>query len=265
MKKEKLYLYISGFIIEISFREYGEAFSLINYFIASTKMFYKNFIINNPVKIDYRLEVIYRKVFKTLQSKTNELFFINFYEELSSKKCRTFYHISGIQLQVIIRKITHDLLLKHDGFILHASAVRKDNKAYIFLGDSGAGKSTIMTLLSPKFTPMGDDTIIIRKQKGRYYCYSTLAIEKNSWFPKDSDRIPLDKVFFLRKSKLNTATQLIRKEKIIALLGKQVYSDIDDLGSQFPNMTNFVNSFDRFYRLDFVLKDTVHLGNVIAG
>ena len=265
VKKEVLYLNIGGFIIELCFKKYEEDYPLIDYFISMTKKYYKDFFINYKAeRINHKLEIIYKRTFRILQNTIKKTIFINFYEEGSSKKSRAFYHVSGSQFQFIIRKITHELLIKNNGFILHASAVKKNNKAYVFLGDSGAGKSTIMTSLSPEFTPMGDDTVIIRKQDDIYYCYCSSASEKNAWFTKSTDRAPLDKVFFLRKKNIMRLIQLENKEKVTGLLGKQVYSDIDNLSNQFVNITTFINSFNKFYILDFVLRDKIHLRNIIT-
>ena len=63
--------------------------------------------------------------------------------------------------------ITTMLLLtkKSGGVCLHASSVRFNGKAILFIGDKGAGKSTICQLLSPQFTQLTDDATFLIYQK----------------------------------------------------------------------------------------------------
>ena len=68
-------------------------------------------------------------------------------------------------------------LLKHDGLMLHSSAIELDGKAYLFSGDSGAGKSTHTSLWTQKFGPaariFNDDKPALRFLDGRWYAYGT--------------------------------------------------------------------------------------------
>ncbi len=50
--------------------------------------------------------------------------------------------------------------------VVHASAVHIDGAAWIFLGRSGAGKSTICTLLNNCAQPLADDTILVAPRLG---------------------------------------------------------------------------------------------------
>lgn len=70
MKKEKLYLSIAGFIIELSFIKQEDSLNFINRFIALTRDFYKNFLIDyNSQSIDYRIKIIYDRVFFYIKKK----------------------------------------------------------------------------------------------------------------------------------------------------------------------------------------------------
>jgi hypothetical protein len=51
---------------------------------------------------------------------------------------------------------------------LHGAALIKDNEGYLFMGDSGAGKSTIANLCR-EYTVLSDDSPIFRKQDGGGY------------------------------------------------------------------------------------------------
>lgn len=68
-------------------------------------------------------------------------------------------------------------LLKHDGLMLHSSAVVVDDKAYLFTADSGTGKSTHTGLWLKKFGDrayiLNDDKPAIRREKDGWYAYGT--------------------------------------------------------------------------------------------
>ncbi len=67
-------------------------------------------------------------------------------------------------------------LLPYNGFVLHASAVVLDGKAYLFSADSGTGKSTHAFLWCKHFGSdrayiLNDDKPIIRKVDGQHLAY----------------------------------------------------------------------------------------------
>jgi len=70
-----------------------------------------------------------------------------------------------------------DYLLQRDGFLLHASAVVRKERGYIFTGVSGSGKSTIGAL-SPENVLLSDEIVIVRKVKDFYRVYGTPFISK---------------------------------------------------------------------------------------
>ncbi|RMH36850.1 MAG: hypothetical protein D6689_21635 [Deltaproteobacteria bacterium] len=60
-------------------------------------------------------------------------------------------------------------LVRRGGFALHASAVERDGRAYVFSGHSGAGKSTIARLLSRPGsgrTRLADELLVVRRAAG---------------------------------------------------------------------------------------------------
>lgn len=67
-------------------------------------------------------------------------------------------------------------LLPHiSGLLVHAAGVRRGDRAAIFAGRSGAGKSTTMGLLEgyPGLVGLSDDRIVIRELAGRYRAFGT--------------------------------------------------------------------------------------------
>jgi len=62
----------------------------------------------------------------------------------------------------------------YNGMILHSSCVTKQNNAYLFLGKSGAGKSTIAELAGEygSYKIIADDLILIRNINNDFYAFS---------------------------------------------------------------------------------------------
>ena len=68
------------------------------------------------------------------------------------------------------------LLQFNQSLLVHASGIRIGKKGYLFLGDSGAGKSTIASLFEEKLGKgniYSDDRIILRHQDQKWWMYGT--------------------------------------------------------------------------------------------
>lgn len=67
-------------------------------------------------------------------------------------------------------------LLNYNGMLLHASAVVRDGKAYLFSAPCGTGKSThtsIWRKVFPDAVILNDDKPALRREDGRWYAYGT--------------------------------------------------------------------------------------------
>ena len=116
-------------------------------------------------------------------------------------------------------------LIEHEGFYLHASAVVRDGKAYLFSGFPGAGKSTHARLWINTF---GGDTRIINDDKpalrcidGVWYAYGT------PWCGKDginlNEKAPVAGVCFVKKADHNSIRKLPLHEAMIKILSQTIY------------------------------------------
>lgn len=264
MKNEEIYLEIAGFVIKISFLFSKDSLGFERGFIAKVKDYYRGFLTEDTNGVDYSIEVVYENNFKVIIGKGEDLY-INLYKQVSLRKIVTFYHLSGSQFQVVIRRITHKLLVRNSGFILHAAASRvNNNKAILFLGESGAGKSTTMKILSSRFPPLGDDSIIIRKEGRNYYCYSSSAQERNAWFVKNYKKTNLGAICFIKKSLESKLTKITDKQVVMSLLTRQLFSEKEDVSEQMENVIFFVEKFNKFYNLGVSIKDKAELIEVIS-
>ena len=90
------------------------------------------------------------------------------YPHLSIEECE--YSCAGAEFYM--------KLLKHQGFMIHASAVEKEGKAYLFSAPSGTGKSTHAQLWRQTFKGepiriINDDKPAVCLQNGVFYACGT--------------------------------------------------------------------------------------------
>jgi len=67
-----------------------------------------------------------------------------------------------------VLRITHSLVLAGEGgFLLHAASAIRNNRAFLFAGVSGAGKTTMSRLAPPDATVLTDEISYIRRATNR--------------------------------------------------------------------------------------------------
>lgn len=249
--KSHLFLNIAGFNIELYFSQTDYIYhkeKLINDIIRD----FKGFIINRTKgEITYKIRFVEKTLIENLSRNNLTKHFIKFYENVAENEIISFYHISILQFQIIIRNIIQDLLVKSGGYILHASASKINNKAFIFLGKPNSGKSTIIKLLNKKYTALADDTVILKKDNNTFCFYQSPFIEKEYWVKKSKKSFRLAGVFLLRKSNNFRITKITNKEYILRIMVNQLLTEKDNLKKQLKYLGSFVSSFNNFYFLDF--------------
>ena len=116
-------------------------------------------------------------------------------------------------------------LIYYGGFYLHSSAVELHNRAYLFSGPCGMGKSTHTRLwqqtLGSAARVFNDDKPALRRMEDRWYAYGT------PWCGKDginiNMKVPLAGICFLKQSTENKIRRLSEKEAIAALLSQTLH------------------------------------------
>lgn len=246
---EEIFLNIAGFNIHLKFLPHEAAFLRTN-MIEKIKTLYVNFLLQTPPRnIDCTIE--FQNTTNLGLIKQKKKIFSAFCHEVKTDKIITFYHLSSLQFQIIIRKILEKLLAKNAGFFLHASAIKFKNGACIFVGSSGSGKSTVISLLDKKFVSLADDSVIIKKENGQFYVYQTPFLEKNNWFSRGSEKYILQGVFFLIKSNYCKIKKLKNKKKFLDGLIKQLLTEPEYLKQELKYIFDFVTYFNNFYQLFF--------------
>jgi len=108
-------------------------------------------------------------------------------------------------VEQVLRKIYYILFFKQEGFILHASAIVQNGKAYLFFGRSGAGKSTTVRLLKqedPQIDIIADNNVFVRRQRDGFVVFPPAFLEWNlaGEMTYRHEKYPIHALFLLRRS-----------------------------------------------------------------
>lgn len=144
------------------------------------------------------------------------------------------------------------LLSRAKGTLLHACGVDDGNSGYLFLGNSGHGKSTIAKIwFENKSTVLNDDRIIVREKDGVIWMYGTPW--HGDFRELSLKGMPISKIFFLRKGKRNSAVRKEDSEAVSMLLARGFFPfwDKEGMGNT-VNLCHAVVSDIPCYELTFV-------------
>lgn len=85
-------------------------------------------------------------------------------------------HFSGVRheyaLDSLLRMFLSWALLPQEGFLLHAATVVRNGKAFVFVGRSGAGKSTVASL-SPQGSVLTDEISLLKRVDNEWRAFGT--------------------------------------------------------------------------------------------
>ncbi len=215
---------------------------------------YKGFLYRKrPEKIDYTITFLRsEELFVSVKGKQTHF---RLYEQVGPKNIHTYYHISRIQFMLILRTIIEQLLEKK-GFVIHCSSCVIKDKAWIFTGEQGAGKSTIVSLLKEDFPTLADDRGYIRKEEGKWYFYQGFFLDRNGNFLKKSTKYQLAGICFLRRSSQCHMDHISSKGEVLELFLKQIWTqNKQTLKKKLPLIVNMSSQFRRFFLLSFSLSN----------
>lgn len=154
--------------------------------------------------------------------------------------------------------VTHDLqeymstgarfyveLIKHQGFMLHSSAVAVDGKAYLFSAPSGTGKSTHTSLWlkhfgSDKAVIINDDKPAIRLVDDKFYVMGTPWSGKTD--QNEDIAVEAAGVAFIERSETNRIERVCAAEAIKLIMWQTVRPTLPH------NMDALLTTLDRFIR-----------------
>lgn len=244
-------LSVAGVGIKINFTESEDTYGR-EYFQKKILARFGGFIPKKYIRPEYAINITDALEIEAIHKKGKKsLYFLTIQYE-GKNTIRTFYHISMREFSMILRNLVQSVIIrKGSGFLLHASAVAIGGKAVIFTGNSGAGKTTIMTLLSSVYKPLADDSIIIKREKGRYYAYQTPLLAKDYWMRKDYEKYPVSDIYFLKKSKTFSTEKLDDKSVLATDMLGQLLAGNQGKKEEYSGIMRFVKTFDRFGILGF--------------
>lgn len=170
-----MHLSIAGYVIQIIFlpTEWEEKKITL---IDSINKYYKGFIVKKSHKIDAKIFFNELSGIPFIDNDTKK--YSAYFENKRNNVYETYYHISIYELSQLLLIVIMKLL-GSKGFLLHASGVETKKGVVLFIGQSGAGKSTTMKMISNRLIPYSDDCVIVKQQKGRFVAYQAPWIEKD--------------------------------------------------------------------------------------
>jgi hypothetical protein len=124
------------------------------------------------------------------------------------------------------------LLSQGRGLLFHACGIDDDGKGYLFLGNSGDGKSTTAKLwFDQGITVLNDDRIIVREKDGEFWMYGTPW--HGDFKEHSSHGLPIHKLFFLRHGRKNSCKAKSGAEAVSMLLTRSFPPFWDSEGMAF--------------------------------
>jgi hypothetical protein len=117
-----------------------------------------------------------------------------------------------------VLRIMHTLILaEHGGFLFHAASAIRGDRAFLFAGVSGAGKTTISRLAPPDVGLFSDEISYVRRHGDRYFAYGTPfsgELAKSG----ENQSAPLATFFLLGKGPKNRIEAVSKVEAVRSLL-----------------------------------------------
>ena len=128
---------------------------------------------------------------------------------------------SEYALDSLARVLMSVLLLPRQGLLLHASTVLDGGGAHVFMGRSGAGKSTVAELSAPR-QPLTDEISLLRFSHGCLWAYGTPF-----WggFRSDGTNVkaPVAGIYALKQATEHVLEPLSGAQAVGALLGNVLF------------------------------------------
>lgn len=130
-------------------------------------------------------------------------------------------------------------LIPFDGMMLHASAVIREGKAWLFSAPCGTGKSTHTALWRKVFGEeqvqmLNDDKPALRLEAGEWYAYGTPWSGKYDY--NTNCRVPLGGICFLSQAKENRIEPLTGSRAVFALLDQTARPQSAAMRGQLMNL-----------------------------
>ena len=182
-----------------------------------------------------------------------EELFIALTEDVLREQQQKFPHLSFDECEHIWTcELFCRRLLEFGGFMLHASAVVYNGRAYLFSAPSGTGKSTHTQLWIKAFGEdnayiLNDDKPVIRLKDGQIMVYGTPWSGKTD-FNKNKG-VPLQGICFLERAKENHIQRIDAKEAVFKILNQTIRPSDEELMSNLLQLIDCVIENSAVFRM----------------
>lgn len=142
-----------------------------------------------------------------------------------NRKATLFYPAQKYTLEdisFVLKALIEHFTLPLEILILHGSSFIQNNKAYVFSGPTGVGKSTIIKQVSPRQI-LSDDTVVIKKINGRFFAF-TSPFDYRICPNLLPQKAPLGKIFFLKQASRTKAIKLAFVDSINRIIYNNIFS-----------------------------------------
>ncbi len=163
----------------------------------------------------------------------------------------------------------YNKLLDFDGFMLHASAVAYENKAYLFSARSGTGKSTHAELWKKYFGAdkaviINDDKPAIRLMDNSFFVYGT------PWSGKSDKnlniKVPLRSIVFIERSETNRIDRIDNKQAIGLIMNQTLRpKQIEKMDKLFDLLDKLLATVPIYKLCCNISEDAVELAYKVIG
>lgn len=179
--------------------------------------------------------------------KKKDGYFFCLYNEKNNKEMTTHYFISLGLLKVLLIHALQNLIIRSQGVMIHASSSIINNKADIFCGVSGAGKSTTISLLRDNYKGFAGDKMFAIKKSGTFFAYQMPFLEREDWITRGQKPYLIGRVFFLIKSKKDRLEKIESKITAFEEFMKRYDSMKPAFKKDFRVIFDIINTHDCYY------------------
>jgi hypothetical protein len=142
-----------------------------------------------------------------------------------------------------IMRIIHSLVLAEEGgFLVHGASGVRNDRAFVFAGVSGAGKTTMSRLAPPDATLLTDEISYIRRSGSGYHAYGTPFAGELARLGTNV-KAPLEALYFLEKGRDNYIAPSSEPDAAHALIRNILFfaHDPDLVKCVFESVIEFVS------------------------
>lgn len=134
-----------------------------------------------------------------------------YFDDPTSKYCNPFY---GPTVELLMM----NYLAQGRGVIIHGCGIKQDDRGLLFVGESGAGKTTIARIWSQEsdVEVLSDDRTIVRKKDDHFVMYGTPWHGEGKFGSPGS--VKLDQMFFINHAGENSILESNKAHSVTQLL-----------------------------------------------